>query len=253
MKRILTLTLLVCLLLCGCKAATPTPPEPPRQETVTVYLLEQTVHYYSAHTIGHRTYRYDEHFNVDSYQFFMPSGELSYTAYFEEKDANGMAGRFRADWGGEPRTLVWSEAGTLTEEQREPDFFTQFEYDQKGNPVKRQDFYDNSPESTLIYEYSGDALQGAYCIDTDDHIHYKLRAENGRIVEKVCYDEEGNTACPHRYEYDENGNLIQVCEQYGAEWFPTDTHSYRAVEVSADRAAYLLSQQNYLRYILYTH
>ena len=125
MKRILAVTLIVCLLLCGCQlgdlipaepatepsqtqtpteasteapteAPTETPTEAPTEaptepvqaqpEKVTVYLLEKAVYFDS----GHTEYSYDKNYNIDEYETVSLEGDWIATVYFREKDKNGM-------------------------------------------------------------------------------------------------------------------------------------------------------------------
>ena len=46
--------------------------------------------------------------------------------------------------------------------------------------------------------------------------------------------------------YDANGNLVKESMLYEGELIPVTTYIYKAVEVSANRAQYLLEQQKYL-------
>lgn len=48
------------------------------------------------------------------------------------------------------------------------------------------------------------------------------------------------------YEYDDHGNLIKESVLYDGETIPGTMYYYKAVEVDAPRAPYLLEQQKYL-------
>ena len=64
------------------------------------------------------------------------------------------------------------------------------------------------------------------------------------IIEKVGYSSDDSFS--YRYEYDANGNLVKERMLYEGELIPVTTYIYKAVEVSANRAQYLLEQQKYL-------
>ena len=73
---------------------------------------------------------------------------------------------------------------------------------------------------------------------------YELGIKNGVIVEKIFSAEAGDLV--YSYEYDENGYLIQEnCISEG-QMTPVQIHTYKAVEVDAECANYILAQQNYL-------
>ena len=72
------------------------------------------------------------------------------------------------------------------------------------------------------------------------------KIESGRIVEKECLDVEGTAYCSYTYKYNKNGNLEQIRFVMDGEDSPAETFTYRAVEVDASRAPYLIAQQQYL-------
>lgn len=276
MKRLFTFALLACLMLCGCQADTPTSPDPAEESTqeqtqtpakstpetnlpespaepsqtstekITVYLLDQSFLYDS----GHTEYKYDSSCNIDSYTVFTLENEPMYTAYFEEKDNNGMACRHRVEWpddmGGDTRTLTYYADGKLKEEQYDGSNYSgyQYEYDQKGDLIQKREYYDGILETIVYYEYDGETLNAVYCEDKTGNRLFDCRVENGLITEKICYDSESQYS--YLYEYDENHNLIEMTILYDGESIPCEQYSYKTVEVDADRAWYLLSQQKYL-------
>jgi len=281
MKRLLAFAVLTCMLLCGCEADSPPSTDPatePTQEqiqllteptaentpatkptheatieptqakteTVTVYLLEELILYDS----GSTEYHYDENYNIDSYTVFTIENEPMYTAYFEEKDSNGMACRYRAEWpgaaGGETRTLTYFADGKLKEEQYDGSLFSgyQYAYDLKGDVTEKREYYDGTLQTVVYYEYNGEILESVYCEDQEGNKLFDCLLENGRITEKICFDSDSNYS--YLYEYDENNNLIQTTILYEDEMIPCEQYSYKAVEVEAARAWYLLEQQKYL-------
>ena len=287
MKRILAVTLIVCLLLCGCQlgdlipaepatepsqtqtpteasteaptetpteAPTETPTEAPTEpvqaqpEKVTVYLLEKAVYFDS----GHTEYSYDKNYNIDEYETVSLEGDWIATVYFREKDKNGMPNMIWEELAGSDDGSVhlvkYSEGGKMTEDQYDsntnPYSGYQYEYDQKGNLVEKREYYDGILQSTVIYEYQGSKLFRAYCEDPQGNHIYDYRVENGVIIEKVGYSSDGSFS--YRYEYDANGNLVKESMLYEGELIPVTTYIYKAVEVSANRAQYLLEQQKYL-------
>lgn len=280
-KRFLAFTVLACLLLCGCQPAdptptdsttTPTPTQPPVSEAptpdstptpepsaevtpaptqpgpklVTVYLLEKSTYFDS----GSSEYYYDENYNIDSYTVFTIENEPVYTAHFEEKDSNGMACRYRAelpdDSDGEIRTLTYFADGKLKEEQLVGSNFTgyQYEYNQKGDVVQKREYYDGILESVVYYEYEGEVLKAVYGEDRESNRLFDCRVENGLIMEKVCYQDDSSYS--YLYKYDENNILVESAFFMEGENMPSEQYYYRAVEVEADRAWYLLAQQRYL-------
>ena len=243
MKRLLAVTLMVGLLLCGCRAASSAPTEPAEPEKVTVYLLEKVRLYDN----GHTEYFYDEHYNIDTYKVVTIEETLMYIAYFEEKDSNGMPGKYRQVWDSDSddySMLTWRQDGKLLKEVYGTD--TEYHYDAEGKLVKKQEYYEGILDTTVHYEYDGNVLQQAYCINEDNHMNYEYRIENGRIVEKICYDEEGSAIRTYHLKYDKNGNLEQKIMHYAGELVSVESYTYRAVEVDASRAPYLIEQQKYL-------
>ena len=216
-------------------------------ETVTVYLLEKSVLYDS----GFTTYHYDENYNIDSYQVFNIENDPMLTAWFEEKDAGGMAGRFRIQWDAESsevRTLEHFADGKLKEERYAGDLFcgNRYEYDLKGDVIQKQEFYEGDPVSTVYYEYTGELLSKVCCLDGDGQKVFECRIENGVITEKICYAYDGSYDCSYYYEYDERGNLVSMNALLEEGIMPLELYYYTAVEVDADRAWYLQEQQKYL-------
>lgn len=266
MKRFLSFVLLTCLLLSGCKtmdaapasevvptetqaAAVPTQQTAPVQtqpEMVTVYLLEKAV----LSENGYTEYFYDEHYNIDYYRVYTIEDTPLYTAYFEEKDSNGMAGRYRTEWMmadlGETHTLTYHADGKLAEEQIVGDNYSgcQYDYDEKGNISQKREYHEGNLQSVADYEYSEDTLVSIYCQDAKRDKVYACIVEDGRIVEKVIgYTNEGYS---YLYDYDEHGNLVLATLRYGGKEAPAEEYFYRAVEVEVDRLPYLQSQQSYI-------
>ncbi|MBQ9148132.1 MAG: hypothetical protein IJX69_01045 [Oscillospiraceae bacterium] len=268
MKRLLVLVIVACLLLCGCSQTVPTPTEPSQRATtptstepasekvtdptqtqsekVTVYLLEKSVLYDSGATV----YHYDEDYNLDSYIVYTIENDIMYTAHFEEKDANGMACRYWAEWpgydGADAQTLTYSDDGKIQEIRYAGDTFcgTRYVYDLDGNLIEKQDFYEDSLQAAVYYEYDGDVLTLVYGEDMASGTQFECILEDGRIVEKICRDSDSSYS--YFYEYDEHGNLIQESFVLDGEVIPSEQYSYQPVEVDADRAPYLLEQQKYL-------
>lgn len=276
MKRIMSVFLVLCLLLCGCQAQAPestepataaptqapteTPDtgvsEPPIEETtvaatepatepvasadkVMVYLVERTDYYDS----GYVTYNYDEDYNIVSYDVFTIENDLMYSTVFSEHDAHGMPCKYTQyedNW-----TIVWFEDGKIKEEQIEDNYSGyQYAYDQKGDLIEKRGYYEGILQDTVCYEYNGEELFRVYCVDPEGNHTYDCRVENGVIIEKVYYDPAASYS--YFYEYDENGNWIAESFLYDGELTPSSVHSYVAVEVDADRATYLLEQQKYI-------
>ena len=275
MKKLITFAVFLCLLLCGCgdtdpkptgattdptkesstqESQTPTtsPTTSPTQATteptqappeiVTVYLLEQSVLADS----GFTSYRYDDNHNIDSYEVYTIENTLMYTTYFDEKDDNGMGGQRRTHWGddesGETQTLTYFD-GKLKEE-RDPFSSVRYEYDGEGDLIEKRTYYEDVLYSAVKYEYSGNQLTAVSCEGEDGTLLFECVVENGRITEKISYEYGGEERFAYRY--DENGNLVEELMSYEGELFPVAVYTYRAVEVDADRAVYLLEQQKYL-------
>ena len=281
MKRILAFTVLLCLLLCGCQAGKPTSTEPatePSQtqtpteaptvsteaptvsteaptepvqaqpEKVTVYLLEKAIYFDS----GYAEYSYDKNHNIQEYTVFSLEGDWISRAYFKEKDKNEMPNMIWEELAGSDdgsvHLIKYSEDGKMTEDQYDsnthPYSGYQYEYDQKGNVIKKREYYDGILQSTVIYEYQGSELSRVYSEDPQGDRIYDCSIKNGVIAEKVVYASDGDYS--YQYEYDANGNLVKEEMLYEGELIPVTTYIYKAVEVSANRAQYLLEQQKYL-------
>ena len=284
MKRFLALFFAMCLVLCGCAvpgaagegsepgrswvptglpvkettaaatvapttAATeaPTQPTQAQPETVTVYLLTETFFCDN----GRSEFIYDENYNIDIRKDYDIENNYLGRVNYIEKDKNGMPCMI---WE-ETRTdnvynLTYFEDGKLKEELvnvNESNFTGwQYEYDQKGDMTAKREYYEGILQSTLIFEYNGEELIRAYCEDPQGNHLYDCRVENGVIIEKVVYSTDSMEGCSYRYEYDGNGNLTAEYFLFDGELMPNMTYSYKAVEVDAARAQYLLLQQAYL-------
>lgn len=300
MKRLIILTLLISVLLCGCviiytpssqtetqpqatlestdKSQTPpqastdptqpsteaptestgtaqaqteetTAPTLPEEELVTVYLLTRSVIFDS----GSTEYTYDDNYNIVSYIALSLEDTPMYEVFFENRDANGMAGVVRSQWPGgidnEIRNLTYFEDGKLKEEQIVGFNFTgyQYAYDHNGNRTEKREYFDGILQSVVYYEYDGEVLKAAYCEDTAGNIVFECRIENGLILEKNYFDPAGTYG--YLYEYDENDVLVKTTFYYDGEYIPGDQYFYAAVEVDAERAHYLQEQQNHLIFI----
>jgi len=274
MKRLLAIAVLLCLLLCGCKAVepieveevvspvqpqqqfdeesaaqqsvpTPTPVQEETPQTVTIYLLTESALYDS----GCTKYDYDDNYNIDAYTTYNIENDPMFTAFFEDKDEHGMARRYRLQWaegGEETRTLTYFDDGKLKEEQYDDSNYSgyQYEYDQKGDVTEKREYYEGVLESVVYYEYDGELLQAVYCEDKLGNLIFDCRVENGLITEKICYEEDSNYS--YQYAYDQNRNLVQMTILAEGETIPCEVYSYQAVEVESERAWYLLQQQKYL-------
>lgn len=275
MKRFLALLLLTCLLLCGCETDAPatepvtesvqvqtqpvttpvekatTPAEQttteevaettqPKSEKVTVYLVEESFLFDS----GRTTYHYDENYNIDSYTVYTMENEVRYTAYFENKDSNGMAGSFREQWPESSTGYILTHFadGKLKEIQLDDGSLTgtQYEYDQKGDITEKRDYYDGILHSIVYFEYDGETLSAVYGEDAEGNKVFDCRIENGLIVEQRFSD------YTMFYKYDANNNLMESSILYEGETLPSEQYTYKAVEVDAERAYYLLEQQKFL-------
>lgn len=281
MKRILAMALVSCLLLCGCccqtaqipdapvttedvtmhtaavvatepvtemptEAPTEAPTEPPQQELAGVYLLDE-VHMVDN---GPTKYTYDSEHNLVSYKSYTIENNLRYTAYFEQRDVNGMAGQLREVWGDnyeQNRILVWDENGMLYEEQYEPGFSGyQYDYDEDGRLIAKREYYEGLLVSTVYYSYTNDYLTDVYCEDVEGAILFDCLVENGRIIEKRYYDEDGDYDYSYTYKYDANGLLTATYLVEDGESMLCETYTYRGVAVEYSRVKYLESQQKYL-------
>ena len=271
MKRIILAFVVVCLLFCGCTTIGPqesvpehsqtptqiptkiptespidvtTAPEtetvtPPSEDKVTVYLVERTDYYDS----GYAVYNYDENYNIVSYDVFTIENDPMYSAVFSEHNTYGMPCKLSQH--GENWILSWFEDWKIKEAQEENDFTGyQYEYDQKGDIVEKRGYYEGILQDTIYFEYDGSTLSRVYCVDFTGAEIYELGIKNGVIVEKIFSAEAGDLV--YSYEYDENGYLIQEnCISEG-QMTPVQIHTYKAVEVDAECANYILAQQNYL-------
>lgn len=276
MKRIVALVLLVCILLCGCKIAEPSdtqapttetapskptqettvpietttpteateaPTEPAKPEKVTVYLLVREDMFDS----GYIKYTYDKNYNIDCYEVINIEGDPMFTQRFEKKDANGMPCQSQQEGSPEIHTITWFQDGKIKEEQYDPNFSGyQYEYNQKGDVVQKREYYEGILECTVIYEYGGDTLKAVYSENPQGTKLYECRVKNGKIVEKVGYQEDGSVEYTVFYTYDKNGCLEKTEWLYDEERTPGSTYTYKAVKVDADRAQYLTEQQKYL-------
>lgn len=224
-----------------------TEPEQTQPSKVTVYLLEKTVFCDN----GYSAYFYDDAYNVNTREDYDIENKYLGRVNFIEKDKNGMACMIWEETRTENvHNLTYFEDGKLKEELlnvNESNYTGwQYEYDQKGDVVEKREYFEGILQSTVIYEYNGEELWRVYCEDPEGNHIYDCRVEGGRIIEKVVYSTDSVTGCSYRYEYDENGNLTNETALLDGELIPIQTHTYRAVEVDADRAMYLLEQQKYL-------
>ena len=261
MKRLITILLSIALLVmaAGCAGGNTEPTErettPTKQDTteatvpakVTVYLLDKVTTDYGDYTV----YFYDENYNVDYCEQLDQSNTVSCTTYFEQKDINGMAGELREVWDSGTQyicALTWSQDGKLLKKAEDlAKTELEFEYDGAGKLVEVKEYYDGGLSAAFYYEYEDEVLQRLYCINSEEMMTFECETENGKIVKKTCYY-DGGTGCCHDFLYDENGNLVEQREYW--EDAPNETttigYSYKAVEVDADRAPYILAQQKYL-------
>lgn len=290
MKRLIVFAVLAALLLCGCgktdvpaqttmqtqptmervttpQESTPSVPEstPPTQaptepvtepateptpEMVTVYLLTNVTVFDS----GSTQYHYDENYNIESYEVLTIENTVMYETFFEMKNENGMASVIRAQWpdggGNEIRYLTYSEDGKLLEEMTAGSNYTgyQYAYDAKGNRTEKREYYEGMLQSIVYYEYAGTTLDAVWCEDSVGTVIFECRIENGRVLEKNYYD--SSVRYGYLYEYDENGNPYSSTFYYDGENLPGDRFFFQAVEVTAERAEYLLEQQAYLLSII---
>ena len=282
MRRLFAILMVVCLLLCGCRAVQPTEPapentppatqpttaategateepttaapttpptepEPTQPSKVTVYLLEEAVFCDN----GYSAYFYDDAYNIDTREDYDIENTYLGRVNFIEKDKNGMPCMI---WE-ETRTedvycLTYFADGKLKEEllndNQSQHTGWQYAYDQKGDVVQKREYYEGILQSTVIYEYNGEALWRMYCEDPQGNHLYDCRIEDGRILERVVYSTDSVAGCSYRYEYDEKGNLVTEYFVIDGEILPGTSCSYIAVEVDRERAEFLKYQQAYL-------
>lgn len=269
MKKLLAYALILVMLLtlaaCGNKAPETQPTQPQTTaattegteptapqttaapETVTVYLLEESVLYDS----GKTEYYYDTDYNIVAARVYTIEDETMFVRNYEEQDANGMPCVVRTAWpdgDDQIRNLTYFDDGKLKEEQEAGSNFTgfQYEYDKKGDLAEKREYYEGILESITYYEYTGRRLAATFSENAEGSRIASNKVINGRITEKISVDLDSGTKTTSLYEYDENGNLIKTSMVIDAQTVPGDMYSYRAVEVDADRAAYLMAQQRYL-------
>lgn len=227
-----------------------TEPVEEEQEKVTVYLLVKT----TAFDSGCDEFYYDEDFNIVSGYSYDIENNLLYTTSFESKDENGMPLLVRTQWpegyDDEIWNLVYAEDGKLLEQQLAGSSYTgyQYTYDFLGNRTETREYYEGILQTAVYCEYLEEELKVAYCVDQAGNTVFECRIQDGRVVEKIFNDPE--TTYGYLYEYDENGNLIQMTCYYDGEIIPGNQYIYMAVEVDADRAKYLIEQQKLLIFIV---
>ena len=285
MKRVFALVLALVLLLAGCEtvppedtapAAKPTEAtaapteataapteepsteapteeatEPPataestQPETVTVYLLVKSVIADS----GHMEYIYDSNYNIVESHCVTIENEPMYTGYWEEPDANGMPCRRRVLWayGDEFSQVLTFFADGKPEsvlDGSDPTTGFRYYYDNKGDLIRREELYEGEAYNTVFYEYEGETLTAVYARDAQGNLVFDSVLENGRILEKNYYDSGEPYA--YRFEYDAFGNLVGELFVMDGETLPGVQYHYEPVEVSQDRAWYLIEQQKLL-------
>lgn len=241
-------------------AATPAPmpttaPVQPKPETVTVYLLEKT----EILDTGYKQFSYDSNYNIHACDGFTMDDDFWFSIYFVEKDKNGMAYMLWEEWAdgsGKTFLVTYGEDGRLQEAIYERSNYSgvQCTYDDKGRLSEMSDYSDGILQSTAYYVYRGDELWQLWCEDPYGNHLYDCRVEDGVILETVYYTSDGGYSHSYMYEYDANGNL--VCENFmSAEEgsFTQKVHHYKAVEVDAARAQYLLRQQEQLTTIVFKY
>ncbi len=273
MKRCVVLLVLVCLLLTACTGG-PVPTEAPSAGTtvqtgattvpmptgettvpntdptspetakVTVYLLEKAAFYDS----GYTAFEYDDQYNVTSYCSRDIEENLRCNGYFEDPDANGMPRKLRVVWpDGETssKTLTYFGDGKMESEQEDGFDYTgyQYAYDAKGDLIEKREYYDGILQSTVSYQYDGETLTNVFCEDADGTVLYDTVVEDGRVVKEQHY---GAGTYDVFYTYDEHGNLVSTAMDIDGERQPVSEYSYKAVQLDAERAYLLASQQRYV-------
>ena len=233
---------------------TETPPqqtESSEPEKVTVDLMEKTVIF----DYGYQIYSYDENHNIIGIETFSLEEDLLYKIHFNKQDANGMFCERVEEWDGDSQisAFKWFQDGKLQEEQYNPGYSgDQFEYDAAGRVTQMRNYYNGILNYAVHFTYNGDELQSVYCENAEGRKLYDCKIADGRITEKNHYNAEGAMDYAYTYKYDNNGNLEQTRFVMDGDDSPCDTHSYRAVEVDASRAPYLIAQQQYLLDITHT-
>lgn len=234
------------------EATEPVAPETTEQvaapEKVTVYLLESSVLLDS----GKTEYFYDTDYNIISAKVYTVENEIMCTHNYEENDENGMPCVIRTVWpdGGDEqiRNLEYFMDGKLKEERDAGSNFSgfQYDYDEKGDLAEKREYYEGNLKSVTHYGYYGEQLVAVFSEDAEGNRIAGGNIENGRIAIMSYSEHEYGYKYSNRYEYDENGNLVKMTVIIDGETASGEEYSYKAVEVDADRAAYLLEQQKYL-------
>lgn len=289
MKRILAAVLALCLLLCGCDllkpeetgsgglslkgaadkfganatdaapdattdvATEPAPkPTQPKPDKVTVYLLAES----AMMDVGHSEFIYDENHNISKCVSYDLDSQTLYSIDFVEKDANGMAKMLWETWNdgsGNVMVVTYGSDGRWQEGKYDEGSFTgtQCSYDDNGRLTEMREYADGVLQSTEYREYKDGVLFRLWCeTPQGDHL-YDCRVENGVILEKAVNGPYG--AYSYFYAHDDQGNLIEEVFSEAGESFVRETHKYKAVEVSYERAQYLLKQQEQLRNIVFRY
>ena len=275
MKRLIAFVLLFCLVFCGCGgndtdstekpstesssvSATESTPSTPSNPTassmphqtapqkVTVYLLTKLAIFDS----GYTEYVYDENHNIKSYKVYTIENDVMCEVFFEDRDSNQMPRKIRTVWPDgvdeQAKTLAYNDNGRLKEEREVGSNFCgyQYDYDDNGNLTEAREYYDAILQTVVRYEYNGNTLKSVYCEDNAGKKVFECRVENGLIIEKNYFD--ANYDYGYKYKYDKNNNLTETSFIMDGETLPGDQYTYKAVEVDASRAKYLIEQQNYL-------
>lgn len=276
MKRLIACFLLLGIILCGCSepaepkddssqlpsASTPTTestpsgdlpseaPSQPESKKVTVYLLEKIVYFDN----GHIDFTYDEAYNIVSWEHTSLDKVKITETLFEDRDANGMAATVRTKWAdgseGNSRKLTYFENGRIKDDIMEGEGYSgyRYSYDTNGRLTEKSEYYDNVLLYTVRFEYEGGKLRAVSYKDAAGNDAYIITVKNGLITEKksAAADEDYS----YRLKYDENGNVKSTTFIYDGEELPSDQYSYKAVEVDANRAEYIMEQQRYLTNII---
>ena len=124
-----------------------------------MYLLDKVTTDYGDYTV----YFYDENYNVDYCEQLDQSNKVFCTAYFEEKDINGMAGELREVWDSGTQyicALTWIQDGKLLKKAEDlAKTELEFEYDGAGKLVEQREYWEDAPNETTTIGYSYKAVE----------------------------------------------------------------------------------------------
>lgn len=229
----------------------------PEQEVVmeTVYLLSRI----ETPGLSLETFTYDENgFILESTMFNMAGEEIDYCSYEVDKRGCPVSAEGRYDGMSYGWEFEYDKKGNILKrayiEGNEETYRVEYIYDKEGKRLEEKEFWSGGHTSVIRYTYDeyGDIMNGKEYSTYDNSVKSEMYYDrNGHLVRDYTYETELESDADRNFVYDDNGCLIQENTYFSGAMGYTAYYEYKTIQVDSKQAEILRKVQKDLLRMYY--